>query len=86
MIDVISGFGHELAKRLDQLGFTVFAGCLSEKSTGAQDLRKTSSRRVHILKLDVTKSDDIERATETVRKICKGVGKDSMHNRQRKHT
>lgn len=69
------GFGHELVKRLDQLGFTVFAGCLSEKSTGAQDLRKTSSRRVHILKLDVTKSEDIERATETVRKICKGAGK-----------
>lgn len=69
-----TGFGHELVKRLDQLGFTVFAGCLSEKSTGAQDLRKTSSRRVHILKLDVTKSDDIVRATETVRKICKGVG------------
>nr|XP_022329706.1 D-beta-hydroxybutyrate dehydrogenase, mitochondrial-like isoform X2 [Crassostrea virginica] len=70
----LSGFGHELVKRLDQLGFTVFAGCLSEKSEGAQNLQKECTRRVHILKLDVTKSEDIRRAADTVEKICRGTG------------
>ena len=59
-----SGFGHELAKRLDSLGCHVFAGCLTEK--GETELRKTCSERLCPVSLDVTKHDSIRKAFELV--------------------
>ncbi|XP_067649598.1 retinol dehydrogenase 7-like [Haliotis asinina] len=59
-----TGFGNLLAKRLDFLGFNVFAACLSER--GADELRKVSSARLKTLSLDVTKPDSIVKARATV--------------------
>ena len=43
-----SGIGHELARHLDSIGFTVFAACLDTGSEGAQRLRiEASSRSGH---------------------------------------
>ncbi|PNF35912.1 Short-chain dehydrogenase/reductase family 9C member 7 [Cryptotermes secundus] len=61
-----SGFGNELAKRLDKLGVTVFAGCLFPEGPGAVELKSISSGQLHILHLDVTKEDHVKRAVETV--------------------
>ncbi|KAK7874256.1 hypothetical protein R5R35_006291 [Gryllus longicercus] len=55
-----SGFGLALARRLHALGCTVFAGCLSAQSDGAQRLRQLP--RVHVLQLDVTKEEQLEAA------------------------
>jgi len=59
-----TGFGYELAKRLDSLGCHVFAGCLTEK--GETELRKTCSERLHPVSLDVTKHDSVRKAFELV--------------------
>jgi len=59
-----SGFGHELAKRLDSLGCHVFAGCLTEK--GETELRKKCSARLHAISLDVAKHDSVRKAFELV--------------------
>ncbi|XP_067648911.1 retinol dehydrogenase 7-like [Haliotis asinina] len=61
-----TGFGNLLAKRLDSLGFNVFAACFSER--GADELRKVSSPQLKTLSLDVTKPDSIVKARATVEK------------------
>lgn len=61
-----SGFGHELACCLDRRGFVVFAGCLSPEGAGAQSLNRQSSGNLKILKLDVTKDEDVQGAKRTV--------------------
>lgn len=60
-----TGFGNLLAKRLDQLGCHVFAGCLTEK--GEVELKKASSERLHVLPLDVTKPESVQNALEYVK-------------------
>ncbi|XP_048728281.2 D-beta-hydroxybutyrate dehydrogenase, mitochondrial-like isoform X2 [Ostrea edulis] len=70
-----TGFGHQLVQRLDEMGFTVFAGCLSDKSQGAETLKRICTKRVHILQLDVTKSEDILQARKTVQKGCAAPGR-----------
>jgi NAD(P)-dependent dehydrogenase (short-subunit alcohol dehydrogenase family) len=62
-----SGFGHELAKRLDKLGATVFAGCLFPEGTGAAELKSACSEHLHILHLDVTQEEHIRQAVSTVK-------------------
>ncbi|KAL4648980.1 D-beta-hydroxybutyrate dehydrogenase, mitochondrial-like [Arapaima gigas] len=57
-----SGFGFHLAKRLDAMGFCVFAGCLFPEEQGAHLLAGTCSRRLKVIKLDVTKDDDVTQA------------------------
>ena len=54
-----TGFGYDIAKRLDTVGFTVFAGCLQEDSYGAKQLKKTCSEQMHIVPLDVTSDESI---------------------------
>lgn len=61
-----SGFGHQLALRLDRKGFVVFAGCLSPEGAGAQSLVRQSSSNLKILKLDVTSDEDVHQAKRTV--------------------
>ncbi|XP_003495176.1 estradiol 17-beta-dehydrogenase 2 [Cricetulus griseus] len=61
-----SGFGHALVKHLDKLGFTVFAGVLDAKGSGAEELRKTCSDRLSVLQMDVTKLEQIEDAHSKV--------------------
>lgn len=57
-----SGFGHQLAKTLDSMGFIVFAGCLHSDSHGAQTLAKEGSPRLNVLQLDVTRDEDLRKA------------------------
>ncbi|XP_058011304.1 17-beta-hydroxysteroid dehydrogenase type 2 [Ahaetulla prasina] len=65
-----SGIGHELAKYLDRLGFTVFAGVLNAAGPGAKKLKETCSERLSILQLDITSSAQIKEAyLETRRKL-----------------
>ncbi|KAK3741605.1 hypothetical protein RRG08_050169 [Elysia crispata] len=60
-----SGFGRDLAIRLDTLGFPVFAGCLT--NSGLESLAKISSSRLRTLNLDVTDQDSIRDAEKFVR-------------------
>ncbi|KAM4833506.1 17-beta-hydroxysteroid dehydrogenase type 2 [Thomomys bottae] len=61
-----TGFGHGLAKHLDKLGYTVFAGVLDERSTGAEELRKSCSQRLSVLQMDITKPEQIKDAYSKV--------------------
>ncbi|XP_068575990.1 D-beta-hydroxybutyrate dehydrogenase, mitochondrial isoform X2 [Cebidichthys violaceus] len=61
-----SGFGHQLAQRLDRKGFVVFAGCLSPEGAGAQSLARQSSSNLQILKLDVTSDEEVQQAKKMV--------------------
>ncbi|XP_034031641.1 estradiol 17-beta-dehydrogenase 2 [Thalassophryne amazonica] len=57
-----TGFGHALAKLLDQMGVVVFAGVLNVNSPGAQQLKEQGSENLQVLQLDVTDSSQIEQA------------------------
>ncbi|XP_035995265.1 retinol dehydrogenase 1 [Fundulus heteroclitus] len=59
-----SGFGNLLARQLDQKGFRVIGGCLTEK--GAKDLAAATSPRLKTTLLDVTDSASIRSAVEFV--------------------
>ncbi|XP_028290927.1 D-beta-hydroxybutyrate dehydrogenase, mitochondrial isoform X1 [Gouania willdenowi] len=63
------GFGHELAKHLHKMGFTVFAGCyLKDKGgEGAKDLEDFHSERMKVLQLDVCSDDQVNKAVELIR-------------------
>ena len=60
-----SGFGYELAKKLDALGLRVFAACLT--SDGKAKLTKECSRELRTFKFDVTKEGDVQNALEVVK-------------------
>lgn len=55
-----SGFGREIALRLDSLGFHVFATCLT--SDGQAELTAMCSKRLQAIHLDVTDSEEIKEA------------------------
>lgn len=71
-----SGFGHALAKRLADYGFIIYAGCLFPSGKGAIELRKHSPKKIHIIKLDVTSQEDVDRARESVDKL---IGSNHLH-------
>ena len=55
-----SGFGSQLARRLDRHGFQVIAGVINTEGDGAKSLRADCSSRVKIVKMDVTKEEDVK--------------------------
>lgn len=57
-----SGFGHATAKRLDALGFEVFATVLNLAGEGARELKKTCSSRLTILQVDITQPPQVHKA------------------------
>ena len=59
-----TGFGHEAAKKFDELGCHVIAGCLTE--AGESELRKKCSKRLTTVPLDVSKHDSVVKAYDTV--------------------
>ena len=59
-----SGFGHQLAIALDTLGLHVFATCLTQQ--GEQDLQTKCSNRLQTVRMDITKSDDIQKCLKIV--------------------
>lgn len=62
-----TGFGHGLAKRMDQLGCTVYAGCLFADGEGAQKLRSECSDKLHVVPLDVSSEDSVGAALKFVK-------------------
>lgn len=61
------GFGHQLAKRLDDMGFVVFAGCLFPDKDGGQALKSECSERMHVVPLDVTDDWKVRGALKLVK-------------------
>ena len=73
-----SGFGREAAARLDQMGFRVFATCLTKE--GAQSLNQSCSKRLVAFKMDVTQRKDVQEAFHVVKShLPQGYGK-SLHD------
>lgn len=68
-----SGFGHELAKRLSNYGFTIYAGCLFPSGKGANELKKYS-KGIHVVKLDVTDQEDVDKARIAVDQLIEKDG------------
>ncbi|KXJ13319.1 retinol dehydrogenase 2 [Exaiptasia diaphana] len=66
-----TGFGHQLAITLDALGLHVFAGCLTEE--GEHELQTKCSERLQTVRMDVTKSEDIQRCLECVKGFLETV-------------
>ncbi|XP_055955307.1 D-beta-hydroxybutyrate dehydrogenase, mitochondrial-like isoform X2 [Patella vulgata] len=69
-----TGIGHELALTTNDQGFVVFAGCLDPDGNGAEILRSRSSKRIHIVKLDVTNDEQVEDSLQYVKNTCKENG------------
>uniref|UniRef100_A0A0G4HIK6 Uncharacterized protein n=1 Tax=Chromera velia CCMP2878 TaxID=1169474 RepID=A0A0G4HIK6_9ALVE len=63
-----TGFGNMLVKRLDFLGFRVFAGCLSEQSMNK--LKAEASTSLTPVLCDVTKEDHVVAAAKTIEAEC----------------
>lgn len=61
-----SGFGNALARRMDTLGYKVFAACLNPKCMGAKELSVNCTSNLHILSMDVTNDQSIQDAEEYV--------------------
>ncbi|ELT89892.1 hypothetical protein CAPTEDRAFT_200586 [Capitella teleta] len=64
-----SGFGNELAKRLDRLGLRVIAGCYTEQ--GIQELHNACSGRFAALRLDITDAASVEEALNNIKRILR---------------
>uniref|UniRef100_A0A0B7BBX8 Uncharacterized protein n=1 Tax=Arion vulgaris TaxID=1028688 RepID=A0A0B7BBX8_9EUPU len=62
-----SGFGRELAERLDKMGYHVMAGCLAPDREGARSLKESTSERLKIVPLDVTDDFQVSRAVMFVK-------------------
>lgn len=62
-----SGFGNNLAKHLDKLGFHVIAGCYTE--LGETTLTKASSDRLTAVSLDVTKSESVKKVAAHIKTL-----------------
>uniref|UniRef100_A0A8C8VFA9 Hydroxysteroid 17-beta dehydrogenase 2 n=1 Tax=Pelusios castaneus TaxID=367368 RepID=A0A8C8VFA9_9SAUR len=69
-----SGIGHALAKRLDNLGFVVFAGVLNKDGPGAEELKRSCSQRLHVLQLDITSSAQIQEAYLQIAEMVQNTG------------
>lgn len=74
-----SGFGLRLCHRLSLIAqegepFTIFAGVLSLKSSGAKELM--SSDFVRVLKMDVTSDDDVRACARTIRTWTEEKGRE----------
>ncbi|KAA0723398.1 Corticosteroid 11-beta-dehydrogenase isozyme 2 [Triplophysa tibetana] len=57
-----SGFGNATAKRLDAMGFEVFATVLNLEGEGAKHLRRVCSSRLTLLQVDITQPQQVEQA------------------------
>lgn len=80
LIGTDCGIGHELAKYLDSLGFTVFAGVLNASGPGAKKLKETCSESLSILQLDITSSAQIQEAYLEIRRKLQHEGRACLHS------
>lgn len=67
------GFGRAIAKKLDEEGFAVIAGCLEDSSLAT--LKQESSERLQPVKLDVTNTEDLKIAYKWLAENMEGKGK-----------
>ena len=56
------------------MGFVVYAGVLNKDSKGAKRLKSSSSKRLHVLPLDVTSESDIKEAVAYITANTKTKG------------
>ena len=56
------------------MGFTVFAGCYMKDGEGAATLRSSTTKRMHVIQLDVTKDDSVSSALVYVKKVISETG------------
>lgn len=61
-----SKVGYAIARQLDDLGFTVFAG-FQEKYESSSKLKEESSGRLHVLQLDITSEAQIQQAATYIK-------------------
>ena len=59
---------------LDELGFTVFAGVLDEQGSGAEELRRTCSKNLSVLQLNITNTQEIKAAYSKVKEKLQNKG------------
>ena len=69
-----------LAKRLHDIGYTVFAGCLAPGREGALRLKQSTSSRLHVLELDVTDDFHVQLAHSYVSEHLEGLGKSGEYS------
>ncbi|CAC5385192.1 unnamed protein product [Mytilus coruscus] len=69
------GFGHDLANRLVDDGFIVFAGVLNFNGKGACELRNRNLRNLNVVQLNLTKADEIDKAVAIVSEQCSAKGR-----------
>lgn len=78
---VESAVGWALAKRLDNLGARVLAGCKSTTSKGARTLKQTCSSNLQLIRFDPESDASIAAATEIVREKLTKDANDNRHRR-----
>ncbi|MBN3296064.1 BDH protein, partial [Amia calva] len=61
-----SGFGYNLAKQLDKMGFVVFAGCQFPNREGACNLVRECSSSLKVIELDVTQEENVKQAKKYI--------------------
>ena len=71
----ITGFGHHLAKRLENHGYTVYAGVLDPEGEGARSLSDVGLYKMFVLPMDVTSDIQVKGAAEQVRSLADDKGK-----------
>ncbi|XP_044141901.1 retinol dehydrogenase 7-like [Bufo gargarizans] len=67
-----SGFGNQLAKRLDKRGMRVMATCLTVQ--GAENLKKETSSRLQTVILDIADSNSVQSAAKWVSDVLHEKG------------
>jgi NAD(P)-dependent dehydrogenase (short-subunit alcohol dehydrogenase family) len=68
-----SGFGYDLAIRLDLLDFHVYAGCMT--NVGEEEIKRDTTSKVKTLRIDVRNSDSIKNAVQTIKDMLpEGTG------------
>ncbi|CAL1277607.1 unnamed protein product [Larinioides sclopetarius] len=58
--------GHRMARRFDEMGMQVFAGCLQPAGKGALGLKRVCSDRLHIVPIDITNDQQVREAVTYV--------------------
>jgi NAD(P)-dependent dehydrogenase (short-subunit alcohol dehydrogenase family) len=71
----ITGLGFAFARRLDEDGLVVFAGCLNGKGEGARKLKSDCSKKLHVVEIDVSQEKSVESALTYVRNNLPRHGK-----------
>ncbi|XP_023239596.1 17-beta-hydroxysteroid dehydrogenase type 6-like isoform X4 [Centruroides sculpturatus] len=69
-----TGFGNKLARRLTEDGVFVYAGCLYPDGSEAKKLSEDCGSRLKVLKMDVTRADDVDRAFRELERTLNGKG------------